>query len=53
MQAWQKREQEVDAYVAAGELDVHDNADEFLAHLGAIDAHRVDGSDSRRRDDQP
>lgn len=33
---WQQREREVDAHVAAGELAVHSDADEFLAHLDRV-----------------
>lgn len=32
-QAWQEREQEVDAHVAVGEVAVHDSGEDFLAHL--------------------
>lgn len=33
---WQTREREVDAHVAAGEVETHDSADDFAAHLDAL-----------------
>lgn len=34
---WQTGEREVDAYVAAGEVTRHETADDFVAHLAALD----------------
>ena len=33
---WQEREREVDAHVEAGRVQVHDDGDDFLAHLDAL-----------------
>lgn len=33
---WQEREREVDEHVQAGRVTVHENGDEFLAHLDAL-----------------
>ena len=30
---WQEREREVDAHVATGRVQVHEDADEFLQHV--------------------
>jgi hypothetical protein len=35
---WQEGERAVDAHVAAGETTVHESAEDFLAHLDALDA---------------
>ncbi len=35
---WQRREQEVDEHVAAGEVAVHDDTEAFLDHLDELDA---------------
>lgn len=35
-QHWQDREREVDARVAAGEIDVHVDGDAFLGHLDRL-----------------
>lgn len=35
---WQTREREVDEHVAAGRVTVHDDADDFLAHVDDIAA---------------
>lgn len=35
---WQEREREVDEYVAAGRVAVHDSIDDFLGHLDELDA---------------
>jgi hypothetical protein len=34
---WQERERQVDAYIAKGEVTVHESADDFLGHLEKID----------------
>lgn len=33
---WQKLEREVDEHVAAGEVQTHESADAFVAHLDAL-----------------
>lgn len=33
---WQEREREVDEHVQAGRVTVHENGDDFLAHLDAL-----------------
>ncbi|MDP9821617.1 AbrB/MazE/SpoVT family DNA-binding domain-containing protein [Nocardioides massiliensis] len=35
-QRWQEREREVEAYVAAGEVAVHDDVNDFLTHVDAV-----------------
>ncbi len=35
---WQEREREVDEHVAAGRVTVHESAEDFLGHLGELDA---------------
>lgn len=35
---WQQREREVDAHVAAGDVTSHRSADDFLAHLDALES---------------
>lgn len=35
---WQQREREVDEHVAAGRVTVHDDGDDFLAHLDALES---------------
>ncbi len=35
---WQSREREVDAHVAAGRVDVHEDIDDFLAHVDDVAA---------------
>ena len=35
---WQAGEKAVDAHVAAGEVTTHETAEDFLAHLDALDA---------------
>ncbi|MEQ6902567.1 AbrB/MazE/SpoVT family DNA-binding domain-containing protein [Nocardioides sp. YIM 152588] len=37
-QHWQEREREVDAHVAAGEVEAHDDVDDFLAHVDDVAA---------------
>lgn len=34
---WQAGEREVDKHLARGEVATHDSADDFLAHLDALD----------------
>ena len=38
--AWQAREQQVDRHVAAGQVKVHDSAEDFLLHLDQISTDR-------------
>lgn len=33
---WQQREREVDAHVQAGEVQVHDSPEDFVAHLDGL-----------------
>jgi hypothetical protein len=33
---WQAREREVDAHVKAGEVQVHDSPEDFVAHLDRL-----------------
>lgn len=33
---WQEREREVDAHVKAGEVQVHDSPEQFVAHLDEL-----------------
>lgn len=33
---WQERERDVDAHVAVGQVTVHDDVDDFLAHVDAV-----------------
>ena len=35
-QRWQEREREVDAHVAADQVAVHDDVDDFLAHVDQV-----------------
>lgn len=35
---WQEREREVDEHVVAGRMTVHDDVDDFMAHLDKLDA---------------
>lgn len=35
---WQSAEREVDEYVAAGQVTVHEDIDDFFAHLDAVEA---------------
>jgi hypothetical protein len=37
-ESWQRREREVDAHVAVGEIVVHDAGDDFLRHLDRLDS---------------
>ncbi|MBB3045072.1 AbrB/MazE/SpoVT family DNA-binding domain-containing protein [Nocardioides sp. LMS-CY] len=39
-QSWQEREREVEVHVAAGELTIHDDVTDFLAHVDDV----ADGS---------
>lgn len=39
---WQRREMEVDAHLAAGEIAVHGDGDTFLDHLDQLDAQDAD-----------
>lgn len=41
-QRWQEREREVDELVAAGKVAVHDDVNDFLAHIDDV----VDADDS-------
>ncbi|NMD45783.1 MAG: AbrB/MazE/SpoVT family DNA-binding domain-containing protein [Propionibacterium sp.] len=36
---WQRREREVDEHVAAGRIEVHETADDFLSHLDHLDGN--------------
>ncbi len=38
---WQRREKEVDAHLAAGEIAVHVDGDTFLDHLDQLDAQEA------------
>jgi AbrB family looped-hinge helix DNA binding protein len=44
---WQRREQEVDDHVAAGQVTVHDDGDALLAHLDQLEV------DARHDDPRP
>lgn len=39
---WQRREREVDEHVAAGRTSTFDGADDFTAHLDAMDTDAMD-----------
>ncbi len=43
-QRWQEREREVDGLVAAGQVAVHDDVDDFLAHVDDVAGVADDGT---------
>lgn len=42
---WQQREREVDAYLSAGEVQVHDTTEAFLEHLDELDPASTPGQE--------
>lgn len=39
-QRWQERERQVDDHVEAGRITIHDEGEDFLAHLSALEDSR-------------